>query len=238
MYPANAKPSGSGWIDISVPLGPNLPVWPGDPPVIVERVSDVANGDDVTLTKLICGSHCGTHVDAFNHFSATGRAVDEIDLNGYIGRAYVVELPEAQCIDEATTRGLLALIEAQCGADDLQDAQDSPNQRPTRLLFKTRNSNRPWYQEAFNPDFVAITPEAAHLMVAWGVTLVGADYLSVEQYTAVGAPTHRVLLEAGVLIVEGLYLAEIPGGWVEFACLPLKLAGADGAPARACVKLC
>ncbi|MEB3206955.1 MAG: cyclase family protein, partial [Vampirovibrionales bacterium] len=73
------KPSAE-WIDISVPIGSNLPVWPGDPPVSMNRVLDLSQGDAATVSRLSCGVHTGTHVDAPAHFLEAGRLLHQIPL--------------------------------------------------------------------------------------------------------------------------------------------------------------
>lgn len=204
--------------DVSLPVSEQLVTWPGDPRPELERIATL-QAQGINLTRLACSAHTGTHVDAPNHLIAGGATVEALPLDVLIGPAYVIALPDVRRI----TSQILA------GLDWPADAR--------RVLFKTDNS-RLWAgpgADAFQPDFVAITPDAARWLVARGVRLVGVDYLSVESYQAQGAdpyPTHRILLSAGVVIVEGLNLAEVPAGAYELLCLPLKLVGADGAPAR------
>ena len=101
----------------------------------------------------------------------------------------------------------------------------------TRVLFKTPNASR-WDRPGFQSDYHALTPEAAAWLVSSGVQLVGIDYLSVDAYEAEGFPVHRCLLQAGVVIVEGLDLRAVPPGEYELYALPLLLQDGDGAPAR------
>lgn len=204
-------------IDISAPLSPSLPVWPGDPPVSVTRALDVACGDAATVSRLALGSHTGTHVDAPCHFLPNGAPLDALPLATFVGPARVVAIthPDAITPDELATL-------------DWQGV--------TRVLFKTRNSARPWFCEPFDETFVHVTPEAADFLIARGIRLIGVDYLSVEGFHAVGAPCHRRLLGAGVVLLEGVYLASVAPGDYELICLPLPLVGADGAPARALLR--
>lgn len=104
-----------------------------------------------------------------------------------------------------------------------------------RLLLKTRNSGL-WRREGFREDFVYLAAEAAAFLVAVGVRLLGIDYLSVEGYRVEGAPAHLTLLRAGVFLLEGIDLSAVPPGDYELLCLPLKIAGAEGAPARALLR--
>ncbi len=201
--------------DVTLTISPALPTWPGDPTVKVERNLKMEQGDVCNLTHLSLSAHTGTHVDAPFHFIPDGDTVENLPLKTLIGRAYVVDLPRAERITTET----------------LQNADIPPRTR--RVLFKTRNS-RQWAKGAtdFIENYVALTPDAAAYLVKRGVKLVGVDYLSVAPFDDV-APTHEVLLKAGVVIVEGLDLSEVAQGRYTFYCLPLKIAGSDGAPARA-----
>lgn len=201
--------------DITLTLSPHLPVWPGDPAVVLERFQRMEDGALANVSRLALSVHAGTHVDAPYHFVSEGRSVDELPLQLFIGRAYVAAFPQVDMIT----------------ADDLQAAHIPPRTR--RLLLKTRNSEF-WAQgeQTFRSDYVALTPEAARWLVQRGVKLVGVDYLSVAPFHD-PVPTHRVLLEEGVVVVEGLNLADVEPGRYTLYCLPLKLRAADGAPARA-----
>jgi arylformamidase len=200
--------------DVSVGVSPELPVWPGDAPVRLERVQSMDAGAHANVSRFEAGVHVGTHIDAPLHFIAGGRSVEAIPLKTMIGRAYVVELKRAEVLNASTLDG----------------AGIPPRTR--RLLFKTRNSDY-WTkgERKFRRDFVAVDSSGAEWLVRKGVRLVGVDYLSVAPFGD-GGPTHRILLEAGVVIVEGLNLAAVIQGRYTIYCLPLKLIGSDGAPAR------
>ncbi len=201
--------------DISVGVSPDIPVWPGDPPVKLERIKSIENGEEANVSYLQTGVHVGTHIDAPVHFVEDGDSVDAIPLKLLIGRAYVVDLRKADVLDAAT----------------LAAARIPPRTR--RLLFKTRNSEH-WAkgERRFQRDFVAVDASGAEWLVQKGVKLVGVDYLSVAPFND-GVATHRILLEAGVVVVEGLDLARVSKGRFTLYCLPVKLMGSDGAPARA-----
>ena len=201
--------------DISVGVSPEIPVWPGDPPVVLERVMSMENGDEANISRIQSGVHVGTHIDAPIHFVEGGATVDAIPLKSLLGRAYVVDLRKADMLDAAA----------------LESARIPPRTR--RLLFKTRNSEL-WIsgESSFQKDFVAVDVSGAEWLVKKGVKLVGVDYLSVAPFND-GGPTHRILLEAGVVVVEGLNLARVSKGRYTLYCLPVKLMGSDGAPARA-----
>lgn len=203
------------WIDISVGVSPDLPVWPGDPPLELERIASLADGDEANVSRLAAGVHVGTHVDAPLHFVEGGASVDQLDPETLVGPARVVELPEIDVIDAAALERAAPPVASQ------------------RLLFRTRNS-RLWGDPAvgFQRDFVAIDESGARWLVERKVRLVGVDYLSVAPWGQAAA-THKVLLEAGVVIVEGLDLRSVEPGQYVLYCLPIKLMGSDGAPARA-----
>lgn len=201
--------------DITLTVSNELPVWPGDQPVQLERTQDMQHGDLYNLSRLSSTVHLGTHLDAPLHFLRDGYGVDQIDLNKLIGPCFVVDLPDVDHID------------AQC----LEQA-NIPAQT-TRLLCHTRNSQY-WAQAAgiFHTDFVAIDPSGAEWIVQHGIQLVGIDYFSVAPYESV-IPTHEILLRNGVVAVEGLDLSRIEPGEYQLICLPLKLKDCDGAPVRA-----
>ncbi len=201
--------------DISVGISPEMPVWPGDPPVRLERVEHIAQGANANVSRLDCGVHTGTHVDAPLHFVDGAAPVDRLPLKVLTGRAYVVDLRRATVLDAATL-----------------EASDIPP-RTRRILFRTRNSEY-WARKGseFQTDFVAVDPSGAEWLVRKGVQLVGIDYLSIAPYKR-SKETHRILLEKGVVVVEGLDLSGVSQGRYTLYCLPLKLIGSDGAPARA-----
>ena len=200
--------------DISVDISPDLPVWAGDEPVVLERVKAIASGANANASRLACGVHIGTHVDAPVHFIDGAPGVETLPLKVLTGRAYVVHLPKATVLDEAT----------------LEAAGLPPRTR--RVLFRTRNSELWAREKSFQKDFVAVEASGARWLVRKGVQLVGIDYLSVAPFGN-SKETHRVLLEAGVVVIEGLDLSRVSQGRYSLYCLPLKLTGSDGAPARA-----
>jgi arylformamidase len=202
--------------DISLSISPELPTWPGDPGLELELSESMDMGAHVNVTKISTSVHLGTHVDAPHHFLNDGRTIEKLPLDVLTGPCYVVQLPDGV---EAIT------------ADVLERTEISAEMK--RVLFGTRNSH--WWangETQFQTDFVAITEDGAQWLVERGVQLVGVDYLSVAPYGD-SEPTHKVLLRAGVVIVEGLNLAHIMRGFYDLYCLPLKIAGCDGAPARA-----
>ena len=201
-----------------MPVRHGMVHWPGDPPVRISRIKDMADGDTCTVSQMSLGVHSGTHVDAPAHFVRGLASVDRVPLDVMLGPARVVAIRDAQRITPEELR-----------AHRLR--------RGERVLFKTRNSARCWRSARFVPDFVYLTTEAAQLLARVGVRLVGVDYLSVGGYQVRnGVPVHRTLLRAGVWIIEGLDLSRAVPGRYELACLPLRIRGADGAPARAALR--
>ncbi len=204
--------------DISLTIRPDMPVWPGDPSVSIERRVSIEQGDSANVSYLALGTHTGTHLDPPVHFIPGRKGVDALDLNVLVGPAYVVEFD----------------VEHGITAADLEAAGLPPD--ATRLLCKTRNSQG-WTENPtqFDPNFVYLSPDAAQWLVDHGYRLVGVDYLSVEQFEMAGqgAPTHHILLDAEVIVVEGLNLAGVPEGRYTLVCLPLKIQAGDGAPCRA-----
>jgi len=201
--------------DISLPISASLPVWPGDPPIEVTQPLHLDRGDLYTLTRLVLGAHSGTHVDAPAHFIRGGLEADGLDLDTLVGPALVVEALEAELLS----------------ADRLAELPIPPG--TTRLLLRTRNSDR-WGSgaaELFH-DYVAVPRDGAEWLVARGVRLVGIDAPSIAPSDNPVA-AHRLLLGAGIVIVEGLDLRGIRPGVYQLVCLPLKLVGSEGAPARA-----
>ena len=204
-------------IDISLPIGPGMLVWPTDPSVSITPAKRIARGDSSNVSEMRFGTHTGTHVDPPSHFIDGGAGVDRVAIDVFAGPAYVVDL-----------RGARGAI----GPDAL-DALMLPDDT-RRVLLKTDNSQI-WRTPAptFPTDYVSLSPEGAAWMVRREIVLVGTDFLSIEAYDAPGHPTHHTLLGAGVVIVEGLDLFDVEPGRYTLACLPLKVLDGDGAPARA-----
>lgn len=198
--------------DVTRPISAALPVYPGDPAIDITPIAQLAWGDAANVSRVVLSSHSGTHLDAPRHFFATGVTVDALDLHVLFGPARVYTLP---CETHITAEDLQHL--------DLHGVE--------RVLFKTRNSTL-WNRPGFHTDYIALTASAASLLVACGVRLVGIDYLSVDAFERQDFPVHRILLSAGVVILEGLDLQRVPPGHYELCALPLLLQDGDGAPAR------
>lgn len=203
-------------IDISVPLGRQVPVWPGDPSFEVTRFLRIETGDTVNASQLLMSVHTGTHIDAPLHFLPGGGDVEGIALDRMIGPCVVADLPGVGPVDVPE----LESANIQAGAQ--------------RLLLKTSNSTL-WAARPgkFVSEFRGLTGDAARWIIERGVGLLGVDYLSVQGFEDTEPTTHTTLLGAGVVILEGLDLSEVAAGPYELVCLPLRLLEAEGAPARA-----
>ena len=215
--PRRAALPSTGWIDISVPLRTNMAHWPGDPDVRIERTQSIEWGASCNVSKLSMSAHTGTHMDAALHFVPDGAPLDAMPLSATIGPARVIEIRDAEAVDVA-------------------ELQAQRIRRGERILLKTRNSARCWQQADFVEDFVYIAAEAARFLAKCHVRTVGVDYLSVGGYRRDGSETHLALLQAGVWIIEGLNLSRVRAGSYELICLPLRIEGADGGPARAILR--
>ncbi len=205
---------GPRFIDISVPLVSGMLNWPGDPPVKISKMRDLGSGDDATVSRLDFGAHTGTHMDAPLHFLDQAPGMDTMPLDAVIGPCRVIEIDDPSAI----SRTSLEAYKPAAGE---------------RLLLKTRNSGSRWWERPFNENFIYISAEAAEYLVSCGITTVGVDYLSVGGFHRDGRETHVALLEARIWIIEGLDLTEVRPGSYMLYCLPLKIDGGDGAPARA-----
>ncbi|MGK2935383.1 MAG: cyclase family protein [Gemmatimonadaceae bacterium] len=201
-------------IDISTPVVTGGLVYPGNPAIEITPQQSIAAGATANVSSILFGSHTGTHVDAAKHFFDDGETVDQLPLDKLIGRATVLEFAEDVM---------------QIGAKEL-DGQPLAGAR--RVLLKTRNSAL-LEQAEFNRSYTFLAPDGAELLAEQGVELVGIDYLSIEQFRSGHHCTHRTLLGRRIVIVEGLQLGGVAPGVYDFICLPLRLAGIDGAPARA-----
>lgn len=196
--------------DISVPIRPGMIVYPGDPDVALEHVTSIAGGAKANISRLSLGVHTGTHLDAPAHFLDGAAGSESLKLRTLVGRAAVVDATSlTDDIDEAALAGL-----------EIPDWAD-------RVLLKTTNG-RLWDRETFSSEFISLTGSGARHLVGRGVQLVGIDYLSIGDEEA-----HLELLGNGVVPLEGLDLRNVEPGEYRLVCLPLRLEGSDGVPARA-----
>jgi len=202
--------------DISVPISTNLPVWPGDPPIEIVNEIRIIDGASSNVSRINISVHTGTHIDAPLHFFENGISTDKIDFEKLVGVVEVIQISEYVSI---ITKEILSEI--------------NPNSWPKRVIFKTSNSlTSDWVQKPFLNNFCALSTDAAEFLVRQGVVLVGIDYLSIAAYEAPDE-VHKILLAAGIVVLEGLFLSEVSTGTYKLICLPMKIIGVEGAPARA-----
>jgi arylformamidase len=207
----------SEWIDISVPLRNGMVTWPGDAPFERSPTLRIATGEPCNLSQISTTVHIGTHMDAPLHYLPDAAGIETMPISAAIGRAKVLEIHDQEVIRMA-------------------ELEPHRLAKGERVLFKTRNSAHCWKTDSFHMKYVYIDPEAARYLVERGVQTVGVDYLSVGAFENGGPETHRILLEAGIWIIEGLQLEHVEPGKYELVCLPLKIIGSDGAPARAVLR--
>lgn len=199
--------------DISVPIGPDSHVIPGDPKFKHRLYRSMETGDPYVVHKISLGNHTGTHVDAPSHFIKDGATISDLSLEVMNGRCRVIEIHHSEKID-------------------VPELQQSVLVDDFRVLFKTRNSLLYGAYKHFHKHYIYVTAEAAKYLVENGIKMVGFDYLSIDRWGDETYPAHKTLLENGVILVEGLNLAEVDEGEYDIACLPLPLGGLDAAPAR------
>ncbi len=201
--------------DLTVPIHTTMAVWPGDPKVSNGLESSIKAGNDANITKIQMSAHTGTHIDAPFHFVDEGISIDLLDLNLLIGEAEVIEIDHDVKMITASTLADVGKVKW-----------------PPRILFKTNNSHKKLLEKPeFSRDFVSLSVDASEFLIANGVKLVGIDYLSIAPFEN-GDQTHVVLLENEIIVIEGLNLKEVNPGVYQLIALPIKLQGADGAPAR------
>ncbi len=201
------------FIDVSMALGPDTPVYPGDSPFSKLDLRRMEGGDSLNLSELRMGAHTGTHVDAPVHFIRGGKGIGDLPAAAFSGPATVLDLSHV------------------VSSIDGEDVAQSQIRKGDIVLLRTRNSDR--LGPVFFEDYVYLSEAGARHLVNQGVKAVGIDYLSIEGFRVRGFPVHRLLLEKGIGIIEGLDLSKVNPGRYWFICLPLKVAEGDGAPARA-----
>jgi arylformamidase len=207
----------SDWIDISTPLHNGMVHWPGDVPFERIETLKLADGGECNLSQMSTSVHTGTHIDAPRHFLDGAAGIETMPIAAGIGRARVIAIRDPKLIR-------------------IEELESHRPAKGERLLFKTRNSREFWKTDEFQRRFVHFPPDTAQYLAQCGVQTVGVDCLSVGGFETDGAETHRILLRAGIWIIEGLQLEHVEPGEYELFCLPLKIVGSDGAPARALLR--
>lgn len=186
--------------------------WPGDPEVTLQRFADMRNGDICNVTRMDMCVHTGTHMDAPLHYVMDGDGMETAPIDTLVGPARVIEITDPVSIRRA----------------ELEPFDIKPGER---VLIRTKNVDIPRGAE-FKMDFIYIAADAAQYLADRKCALVGVDYMSIGGFYNDMVETHKILLSAGVWVVENVDLRDILPGNYEVICLPMKLVGCDGAPTR------
>ena len=205
--------------DLTHHLRNGMPTYPGDPQPSFENYSTLTK-DGVNLTRIIMGSHTGTHLDAPRHFIRDGIGIDRIPPDRLIGEAYVADLSKKPIGSGITFEDLRRELDEKIVKDD--------------IVVVYTGCSKHWGVESINRDYTYLTGDAADYLVSKGVRAVGIDFLSVEKFKAAEPAVHKKLLGNGIFIVESLSSAlnQFVGKRILMICMPIKLENGDGAPAR------
>ena len=205
--------------DLTHRLHNGMPVYPGDPSPSFKSYATLEK-EGVNITKIVMGSHTGTHLDAPRHFIQGGTGIDQIPVDRLIGEAYVADLSRTPIGSGIMSRDLLPKLEGKIQQDDI-------------VVCYTGCSER-WGDDSINHNYTYLTQDAAEYLVSKKVRAVGIDFLSVEKFNAPEPIAHKTLLGNGIFIIESLsnVLKQFLGKRILMVCLPIKLEAGDGAPAR------
>jgi arylformamidase len=204
--------------DITIPITPSMVVWPGDPPVNLQRLSSIDKGDTSNVSQICMSVHTGTHIDAPEHFIDKSKTIENIPLDKLVGKALVLEIND------------------QTGVINEKVLMSHPQKEALltckKLLFKTKNS-RLWEtsHDQFDEQYVGIDSSGASFLAKLNLDLIGVDYLSISTFNDTEIP-HQILLDREIVLLEGINLQNVPPGSYDLYCLPLPIEGSDGAPAR------
>jgi len=206
--------------DISRTLSDDLAEWPGDEPFHFRLTRKIAEGQSVNLGAIGMSVHNGTHADARFHFDTNGESIEKAPLEIYLGRTAVIDLTKA--FSQSKEKHLITVEDLQPHSEEIAES--------LRLLVKTGR----WSDSTVFPNQI---PVIAADVPSWlqknGVKLLGLDLPSVDEIDSKSLLNHHALAGAGIAIVESLNLSGVAPGIYNFAALPLKIAGGDGAPVRA-----
>jgi len=205
----------SEWFDVTAPIFPGMSHWPGDPEISIHHVKEKQRGDMANVSLIKMGSHTGTHMDAPLHFIKHAKDISQLPIDCMVGRALVITIKDKEKIT-------------------LEEIKDTGIEEGMHVLFKTSNSAQDWTVK-YMSDYVYVSTEVAHFLKDKKIKVVGVDYLSIG-HEHNDKEVHLTLLGAGIWIIEGLRLQEVPSGEYDIFCFPLKLLGGDGAPSRVLLK--
>ena len=189
------------WIDLTLPLTSDLPVWPGS----IKVQTDTSIVDGISSTTIQFNLHTGTHIDAPAHAFPKGKLIHELDHSKFFSSMQIIDIGDSDAVT----------------VEHVQDIEEPI------VFFKTKNR----YTSQFNENYCYISPEAAESIVSSNVSVVGIDYLSVENFRDKNFTTHKILLEKDIVIIEGLFLLDALPGKYQVIIIPL-LIPAEASPAR------
>lgn len=201
------------WIDITMPLYKNMPVWPGDTPfdyrLMATLTSDGANVGEITMSL-----HAGTHIDAPFHYDDFGKSIDALPLDLFIGPVLLIDVTgkeqiQKQHLEELSLNGI------------------------ERIFFKTKET---YDLYRFDPSYTTIHPEAVTFLANKGIKVIGTDAPSVDAVEDTTLQAHHACKNEGIYIIENLHLKDIVGGLYEFIGLPLAIQSGDASPIRAIIR--
>ena len=199
--------------DISQPLRPGVPVWPGDTPFGGEQTWKMAEGSPVNVSKLTLSTHTGAHADAPLHYAADAPDISSVDLEPFLGECLVVD-----------ARGVGELVQPE-HVPDLAGAR--------RVLFRTYDR---FPHEAWDEAHTAIAPATIAKLAEYGVLLIGMDGPSLDPQDSKTMDAHLAVLSADMRVLEGLVLDDVGPGRYELIALPLPIVGGDASPVRAVLR--
>jgi arylformamidase len=201
--------------DISPPVAPGSPVFPGDTPYSQEWSAQIAPGCPVNVSRIVLSPHVGAHADAPLHYGDEGATIGQVDLDPYLGTCRVIHVI-----------GCGPLVEWRHVEHALRDL-------PPRVLVRT-------YERApvdhWDDALAAYAPDAIEKLAARGVKLVGIDTASIDPAASKTLDSHQVIRRLGLRVLENLVLDDVPEGDYELIALPLKLMAADASPVRAVLR--
>jgi arylformamidase len=209
-----------GWYDISLPLKQGMYYLAIDPvPPKFYRYSDVELGAKVTMSMIEMISHTGTHIDAPLHFIPGGSTVSDMALDSTIGPARVIEIKDPEKIK-------------------VKELEKHNIKKGERILCKTLNSPRVYESPKFLEDYVYLDADAAAYLAEKEIILFGLDCITIGYFKDEESivKTHQSLLSAGIYILEGCALGNVPAGEYELLCLPLLMYNGDAGPCRAILR--
>lgn len=201
------------WIDITMPMHKNMPIWPGDTPFSY-TLDATLEQDGANVGSVQMSLHTGTHVDAPYHYDDFGKAINVLPLELFMGPVRIVELLD---VAEITVSMLEAL--------ELVNVE--------RIFFKTKTHYDAY---TFQSSYAVITPGALQFLAQQGVRVIGTDAPSIDAVEDSTLRAHHTCKELDLYIIENLWLKDVLAGRYDFIGLPLALQGADASPIRAVIK--